>query len=117
MQEVLQSIDVAYKANKAKIEADIFELALEGIANGRMDYAKDPILPFIVETIKKTVARFETLSKEEQEKLVALTEEQLTSVRNADARARDEFILAEPKIDGSLRQNPNVVKVLQSWGK
>ena len=48
MQEVLQSIDSAYKNNKQKIEQDIFELALEGIANGRIDYQKDPFLPYII---------------------------------------------------------------------
>lgn len=64
MQEVLQSIDAAYKNNKEKIEQDTFELALEGIANGRMDYKNDPILPYIIETINKTVAKFSDLSKE-----------------------------------------------------
>lgn len=87
MTEVLQSIDVAYKGNKEKIDAGIFELALEGIANGKMDYAKDPILPYVVETINKIVEKFSTISKEDQEKLVALTEEQLTSLRNLDNRA------------------------------
>lgn len=62
MQETLQSIDVAYKNNKAQIEAGIFELALEGIAQGKMDYAKDPILPFVIETINKTVEKFSTIS-------------------------------------------------------
>lgn len=87
MSEVLQSIDVAYKGNKEKIDAGIFELALEGIANGKMDYAKDPILPYVVETINKIVEKFSTISKEDQEKLVALTEEQLTGLRNLDNRA------------------------------
>jgi hypothetical protein len=87
MTEVLQSIDVAYKGNKEKIDAGIFELALEGIANGKMDYSKDPILPYVVETINKIVEKFSTISKEDQEKLVALTEEQLTSLRNLDNRA------------------------------
>lgn len=87
MREVLQSIDVAYKNNKEKIDAGIFELALEGIANGKMDYAKDPILPYVVDTINKIVEKFSTISKEDQEKLVALTEEQLTSLRNLDNRA------------------------------
>lgn len=30
-------------------------MALEGIANGRMDYSNDPILPFVIQTIQKTV--------------------------------------------------------------
>jgi hypothetical protein len=117
MQETLQSIDVAYKENKAKIEADIFELALEGIAKGKMDYAKDPILPFVIQTINKTVEKFSKISPEEQDRLVALTEDQIGALRSADARARDEYILTEPKIDGSLRNNPTVAKILQAWGK
>jgi hypothetical protein len=115
MEETLASIDVAYKANKEQIEAAMFDLALEGIANGRMDYSKDPILPHIVETINKTVIRFNAISKEDQEKMVALTEEQKQTIRNADNRALDEFITTEPKIDGSLRNNSTVSKVLSTW--
>lgn len=116
MNETLASIDTAYANNKAQIEAAMFDLALEGIANGRMDYAKDPILPHVVETINRTVQKFDSISKEDQEKLVALTEEQLQAIRNADARTLDEFIKTEPKIDGSLRNNPTVSKVLSNWG-
>ena len=92
MEETLKSIDVAYQNNKAEIEANMFDLALEGIANGRMDYSKDPILPKVVETINKTVDRFNKISKAEQDKMVSLTEEQLAGIRNADTRARDEFL-------------------------
>jgi hypothetical protein len=66
MQETLESIDLAYKENKAKIDAAIFELALEGIANGKMDYSKDPVLPYVVQTINKTVEKFNSISKEDQ---------------------------------------------------
>ena len=64
MAEALKSIDVAYQNNKAKIEGDMFQLALEGIAAGKMDYSKDPILPFVIETINKTVDRFSNISKD-----------------------------------------------------
>ncbi len=66
MTETLQSIDLAYKNNKAKIETDMFELALEGLAKGKMDYAKDPILPYVIETINRTVQKFNQVSKEDQ---------------------------------------------------
>ena len=55
MDETLASIDTAYSNNKEQIEAAMFDLALEGIAKGRMDYAKDPILPHVLQTINKTV--------------------------------------------------------------
>lgn len=117
MEETLRSIDIAYQNNKEEIEARMFDLALEGIAHGKMDYAKDPILPKVIDTINKTVDRISKISKEEQDKMVSLTEEQLAGIRNADTRARDEYIQTEPKIDGSLRNNPTVAKVLEGWGK
>ena len=51
MTETLRSIDQAYENNKQKIEDDMFQLALQGIANGKMDFANDPILPYVVKTI------------------------------------------------------------------
>lgn len=63
MEETLSSIDTAYANNKEQIESAMFDLALEGIANGRMDYAKDPILPHVVQTINKTVDKFSKISK------------------------------------------------------
>ncbi len=55
----------------------MFKLALEGIANGKMDYSKDPILPYIVKTIQKTVDKFNAISPADQKKLVTLTPEQI----------------------------------------
>ena len=92
MEETMASIDTAYKNNKEQIEAAMFDLALEGIANRRMDYSNDPILPHVAKTINGIVEKFSNISPEEQDKLVALTEEQLSALRTADARARDEYI-------------------------
>ena len=95
----------------------MFELALEGIANGRMDYAKDPILPYVVKTIQQTVDKFSKISPEDQRKMVKLSADQMQAIRSADERARDEFLSNEPKVDGTLRTNPIVAKVLDRWGK
>lgn len=51
----------------------MFKLALKGIAQGRMDYANDPILPYVVATIQKTVDKFSQISPEEQKKIVKLS--------------------------------------------
>ena len=116
MSETLSSIDKAYSENKEHIENEMFKLALEGIANGRMDYAKDPILPYVVQTIQKTVDKFSKISPEDQKKMVKLTPEQIQTIRSADERARDEFLSNEPKIDGTLKNNPIVGKILERWG-
>lgn len=55
----------------------MFELALEGIANGKMDYAKDPILPHVLKTIQSTVDKFSQISPEDQKKMVTLTADQI----------------------------------------
>lgn len=117
MKETLNSVDNAYAEHKEQIEKEMFQLALEGIAKGKMDYSKDPILPYIVKTIQKTVDKFSAISPEEQKKLVTLTSEQIESIRAADARSRDEFLQNEPKIDGSLKTHENISKILGKWGK
>lgn len=82
-----------------------------------MDYSKDPILPFVISTIQKTVEKFNKISVEEQNNLVKLTSDQLESIRNSDVRLRDEYLQNEPKIDGTLKNNQVVGKILQKWGK
>ena len=117
MGETLSSIDKAYRENKEQIERDMFQLALQGIAKGRMDYSNDPILPYVLKTIQGTVDKFSKISPEDQKKMVKLTGDQLESIRAADARARDEFLGNEPKIDGTLKNNQIVAKILERWGK
>lgn len=115
--DVVNSLDKAYAENKPKIEKAMFELALKGLEQNKMDYSTDPLLPFVTESINKSVKEFEGLSKEQQKKLLSLTEDQIQSIRNADARARDEFLTSEPKIEGALRANQTVAKILANWGK
>ena len=116
MSETLRSIDSAYENNKQQIEDEMFRLALDGIAEGRMDYSKDPILPYVVQTINKTVEKFSNVSAEEQDRMVSINQEQMDGIRASDARARDEFIKNEPKIEGSLKNNDIVAKILERWG-
>ena len=89
MTETLKSIDSAYQNNKQQIEEDMFKLALEGIAAGRMDFAKDPILPYVIKTINETVDKFSKISPEEQNNMVSISNDQMNSLRANDARARD----------------------------
>ncbi len=89
LSETMTAVDKAYSENKDQIEQEMFKLALEGISKGKMDYAKDPILPYILKTIQKTVDKFSAISPEEQKKLVILTQEQIAQIRAQDARIRD----------------------------
>lgn len=117
MGQTLKSVDIAYQNNKQQIEEAFFDIALEGIANGKMSFEKDPILPYVLQTINQTVEKFNKISPEEQNKIVSLSEEQLQQIRTNDARIRDEFLNNQPKIDGSLRNNQIVSKLLNRWGQ
>lgn len=117
MSQTLKSVDIAYQNNKAHIENAFFDIALEGIANGKMSFDKDPILPYVLETINQTVEKFNKISPEEQSKIVSLSEDQMQQIRSNDVRIRDEFLHNQPKIDGSLRNNPIVGKILNRWGQ
>lgn len=48
MGQTLKSVDIAYSNNKEKIEDAFFEIALDGIAKGKMLFEKDPILPYVL---------------------------------------------------------------------
>ena len=65
LNDVTSSLDKAYTQNKAKIEKDMFELALKGLEQNKMDYSSDPILPYVTESINRSVKEFESLSKEQ----------------------------------------------------
>ena len=41
----------------------------------------------------------------------------MNEIRVHDARLRDEFLNNQPKIDGSLRNNQIVGKILGRWGQ
>lgn len=117
MGQTLKSVDIAYQNNKDKIEAEFFQIALQGIAKGKMEFDNDPILPYVLQTISQTVEKFNKISPEEQSQLVSINAEQMDSIRNNDARLRDEFLHNQPKIDGSLRNNAIVGKILSRWGQ
>jgi hypothetical protein len=62
MCQTLKSVDISYQNNKAKIEDAFFDIALSGIAKGRMSFENDPILPYVLETVNQTVEKFNKIS-------------------------------------------------------
>ena len=49
--------------------------------------------------------------------MVSLKADQLDAIRANDARVRDEYLSNQPKIDGTLRNNEIVGKILSRWGQ
>ena len=49
--------------------------------------------------------------------MVSINNEQMEAIRASDVRARDEFIKNEPKIEGSLKNNEVIGKIIERWGQ
>lgn len=96
----------------------MLEAAIEGLGKGKMDYASDPLLPLILESIKKNVAQFANLSEADQAKLVSLTNEQIASIKSSDKQLKHQFLTSEPEgVEVSLKNQETVKKILENWGK
>lgn len=101
-----------------KIQQQMLDSAIEGLSKGYMDYANDPILPLVQQSIRSSVESLNKLSATEQAKLQALTKEQLQSIRDSDRKAKEEFLTTQPAaLEGGLKNNDVVKKILSTWGK
>lgn len=116
VQKAIQRVDEVLEESMDTIRAEIFESALIGIRQRRMTYENDPILPLVQETIKESVQEVARLTPEEQLSLVTLSDDQLATLRAADTKARQDFLNAQPAIDGSLKDYESVQAALSSWG-
>lgn len=63
------------------IEDASFEAALDGISTGKMDYKKDIIIQELISAIRSEVQKIKNLSPTEMKKLIALTEDQIKSLK------------------------------------
>lgn len=81
-----------------------------------MTFQNDPLLPYVIELINETVSQFGNISLEDQMGLAALSDQQMKRIKENDARRRDQFLEEHPKIDGSLKNNEIVKKILSKWG-
>ncbi|KAM3140163.1 hypothetical protein pb186bvf_007716 [Paramecium bursaria] len=113
----IKSLETNLEQNLQTIQKDLFKSALTGIAKGEMTYENDPLIKLILETIQAHVKKIQSLSPAEQTKLIALTKEQLESIKQSDTKAKQDFLTTEPKIDQSLKNYESVRKQMASWGQ
>jgi hypothetical protein len=113
----IERVNATLESDSARIQDEIFESALLGIAKGKMTYEKDPILPIAQQTIREEVAKITSLSEAEQLNLVALTDLQIQNLRNADDSAKKEFLENVPKIDQLTQASEYYQKIAATWGK
>jgi len=104
--------------NRGDILRKSFDSALEGLANGKMVYNNDPILPLVQDFVKSSLQKYSSLTADEQNKLIALSESQIQALKDSDKRARQEFLEEEPQgLDSALKSHEQVRKMFATWGK
>ena len=91
-------------ATAGDIKRASFESALNGIREGRMTYQGDAILPLIQEEMAERLEKFKGLTVEEEQTLLALTDEQKAVIAQADRGIKNEFLQTPPQIShGSVK--------------
>lgn len=96
----------AVDATMAKVDRDqdgeiteqAFQAALDGLRKGKMDYAKDPVLPILQEEISSRVADMRSMTAQEESDLLSLNSDQRRSVAQADRAAKDGYLSAAPHV-------------------
>jgi len=88
------------------IKRSAFVSALDGIRTGQMTYKDDAILPAIEAEMAQRLQKFQGLSKEEEVKLFALTDDQRKTLAENDKRMKNEFLQQPPAIGhGSVKMH------------
>jgi hypothetical protein len=100
------------------LQKKMLDSAITGLSKGYMDYENDPILPLVNEVIKKHVQKFNNLNEVERNRLMSLTEAQMSSLKDADKHAKHEFLTVQPKgLDPGLKNAESAKKIFNNWGQ
>jgi len=113
--DALSEVDRTLKDELDNIQEPMFESALIGIRKQKMTYENDPLLPLIRTRIEGKIRQLTSMSNEEKDRLVSLTNDQIESLRVLDRQIRDEFLKRIPKLEASVKAYPSVKKAMDSW--
>lgn len=84
--------------HSAGIKRSAFLSALDGIRTGQMTYKEDAILPAIEAEMSTRLQKFRGMSKEDEVKLFALSDDQRKILAENDKRMKNEFLQQAPAI-------------------
>lgn len=84
--------------HSAGIKRSAFLSALDGIRTGQMTYKEDSILPAIEAEMNTRLQKFQGMSKEDEVKLFALSDQQRKTLADNDKKLKNEFLQQAPAI-------------------
>jgi hypothetical protein len=123
--KINQMTQEAFNATLKKVESDpdksvrrqSFVSALDGIRKGSMDFSKDPVLPIFKDELSSRTKVLKSLSLEDENKLLALSEDQKRSVATMDRSVKDAYLGAAPSVSSQgLKGHAKFAKYLKYLG-
>lgn len=92
--------------NGDSIRRSSFEAALDGIRSGKMTYHGDSLLPMLEKEMTTRLERFRTMSKEDESRLMSISDEQRRIIADNDRKLKNEFLAQAPHIThGSVKNH------------
>jgi len=108
MQTVLKTVE-SPEGRKSMHEAS-FKSALNGLKTGKMSYEGDVLLPLFLSEIRKRLEPLSKLTKEEEDKMFALTPEQKRMLIENDHRAKIQYLANPPDVSSGTVKNTEAYK-------
>jgi len=117
-QDIATEIDGLFKGDKKKgTQETFFNLALEGIKQGRMEYGVDPVLDVALTILRRNSDKYTTLSAADSQKLLSLTPEQRQMISDSDKRLETEFLNKTPEFtDNRVKSLKTYKNKTANWG-
>ena len=91
-----------------------FKSALEGLRTSNMSYQGDPLIPLLLEEIKLRSEPLTRLTKEEENRMYALTTEQKRFLAESDNRAKIDYLTKPPEVSSASVKNSEIYKGITS---
>jgi len=102
---------------KKLIDAAAFESALKGISTGTMTYEGDPLLPIVTEEVMNRTGAYQTLSAEEESKIMSLTGDHRRIIAENDRKTKQEFLQKAPVLSNpGVRMHPKYLGYAATLG-
>ncbi len=108
---------MADPTKKAAIQDQFFQSALAGLRKGVMEYENDPLLPILQGEIQKRTAAYQSLSAEEETKLLMLNDAQKKAILEQDKSTKAGYLAATPNLtNAGVKAHPKFAAYEASIG-
>jgi hypothetical protein len=112
MKTVLNVVESA--EGRKSLHDDSFRSALNGLKTGKMNYEGDTLLPMFVSEIRKRVQPLLNLTKEEENRMFALTSDQRKMVVENDHRSKISYLAKPPEVSSGSVKNTDTYRNILS---